>query len=89
MIAGRPAPVVGRVSMDSTTIDLGDIPAAIGDEVTVIDPDPVSPASVYALAKWSETIPYEILSRIGPHPAGHYGITIGSSDGGGRHKGVH
>lgn len=66
MIAGRQAKVVGRVSMDSTTIDLGDIPASVGDEVTLLDSDPVSPVSVYALAKWAETIPYEILSRIGP-----------------------
>ncbi len=66
MLAGRPAPVVGRVSMDSMTIDLGDIAADIGDEVTLLDCDPLSPASAYALARWADTIPYEILSRIGP-----------------------
>jgi alanine racemase len=67
MVHGRPAPVVGRISMDLTTIDLGDVPAAgVGDEVTLLDPDPLSPASVYALARWGETIPYEVLCRIGP-----------------------
>jgi alanine racemase len=59
--------VIGRVSMDMTTIDLTDIPQAnLGDEVTIIDNDPLSPASAYELAKLAETIPYEILCRIGP-----------------------
>ena len=67
MVQGQPAAVVGRVSMDLTTIDLTDHPhAAVGEEVTLLDDDPLSPASVYNLAKWAETIPYEILSRIGP-----------------------
>jgi alanine racemase len=50
-----------------TTIDLTDIPAAaMGDEVTVMDNDPLSLASVYELARLADTIPYEILCRIGP-----------------------
>lgn len=66
MLGGRAAPVVGRVSMDSITLDLSDHPAAgLGDEVTLLDNDPLSPASVYKLAEWDETIPYEILCRIG------------------------
>jgi alanine racemase len=67
IVANKRAPVIGRVSMDLTTIDLSDIPqAAIGDEVTVIDNDPLSPASAYELARHAETITYEILCRIGP-----------------------
>jgi alanine racemase len=60
------APVVGRVSMDLTTIDLAQVPMArLGDEVTILDDDPLSAASVYKLAKWANTIPYEIFCRIG------------------------
>jgi alanine racemase len=67
MVAGQPAPVAGRVSMDLTVIDLQNAPhATIGDDVTVLDDDPVSPASVYHIAELAGTIPYEILSRIGP-----------------------
>ena len=67
MLHGRPAPVVGRISMDLTTVDLADVPhAAVGDEVTLLDPDPLSPASVYKLARLADTIPYEVLCRIGP-----------------------
>jgi alanine racemase len=66
MINGCRAPVLGRVSMDLTTIDLSQVPmASLGDEVVVLDSDPLSPASVYRLAEWAETIPYEIISRIG------------------------
>ncbi len=66
LVNGLPCPVVGRVSMDLITIDLG--PAgdqAIGDEVTLLDADPLSPASAYALAQLSQTIPYELFCRIG------------------------
>jgi len=67
IVQGKRAPVVGRVSMDLITIDLSEIPQAnLGDEVTVIDDDPLSPASAYELARLADTIPYEILCRIGP-----------------------
>jgi alanine racemase len=67
IVQGKRAPVIGRVSMDLITIDLTEIPQAnLGDEVTVIDDDPLSPASAYELARLADTIPYEILCRIGP-----------------------
>ena len=53
--------------MDLTTIDLHDAPSAqIGGEVIVMDDDPLSPASVYALSEIAHTIPYELFTRIGP-----------------------
>ena len=67
LVHGCVAPVVGRVSMDLTTIDLSQVPSAhIGDEVVLLDDNPLSPCSIYRLAEWSETIPYEVLCRIGP-----------------------
>ncbi|HVT90911.1 MAG TPA: alanine racemase [Tepidisphaeraceae bacterium] len=67
IVHGQAVPVVGRVSMDLTTIDLHDVPATqVGDEVTVMDNDPMSAASIYALAEIAETIPYELFTRIGP-----------------------
>lgn len=63
----RQLPVVGRVSMDFTTVDLSAVPnAVVGDEVTVLDNDPIAPNSVYRLAEIAKTIPYEIFCRIGP-----------------------
>jgi alanine racemase len=67
IIQGKAAPVIGRVSMDFLTIDLGEVPqATIGDDVTLLDDDPLSPASIYKLAEWGQTIPYEICCRVGP-----------------------
>jgi alanine racemase len=66
IIHGVPVPVVGRVSMDMATVDLHDVPQAqVNDEVTIMDDDPVSPASAYALAELAGTIPYEVFTRIG------------------------
>jgi alanine racemase len=66
LVEGRFAPVIGRVSMDLTVIDLTDIPSSRpGDEVVLLDSDPLSPVSVYRLAEWSGTIPYEVFCRIG------------------------
>jgi len=62
----KTAPVVGNISMDLITLDLRNCPEAkIGDDVIVVDDDPLSPASVYRLAELAHTIPYEILTRIG------------------------
>jgi alanine racemase len=66
LVRGTPVRVVGRVSMDYITIDLGDLPqASVGDDVTVLDNDPLSPASIYALSRLADTIPHEILCRLG------------------------
>jgi alanine racemase len=66
MVNGYPAPIAGRVSMDLTVIDLTECPSAnLGDDVVVLDSDPLSPASVYRIAELAETIPYEIFCRIG------------------------
>ncbi|MGA2499279.1 MAG: alanine racemase [Tepidisphaeraceae bacterium] len=66
IVHSRPAPVLGRVSMDYTTIDLSHIPESLpGDEVTVLDSDPLSPASAYRLAEIADTIPYELFTWIG------------------------
>jgi alanine racemase len=66
LVHDKPTPVVGRVSMDLTTIDLSNASQAqVGDEVTILDNDPLSPASAYELAKLADTIPYEILCGVG------------------------
>lgn len=65
-VGGRDVPVVGRVSMDQTILDLSAAPhAGVGDEVEVISDDPSVPHSVEALARLAGTISYEIISRLG------------------------
>ncbi|TXF88933.1 alanine racemase [Neolewinella aurantiaca] len=57
------APTVGSICMDMTTIDVTDLPAVrAGDEVTLFGPN--HPIEILAAA--AQTIPYEILTGIGP-----------------------
>ncbi len=59
------APVVGRVSMDWTTIDVTDIPdVKVGDQVTLIGSQGDSSISVEDIAAVAETISYEITCGI-------------------------
>lgn len=67
---GLPAPVVGRVSMDLTMIDLTDHPgAAVGDEVILIGRQGNTTITAEELAAWAETIPYEITCSTGSRNA--------------------
>lgn len=62
---GRRCPVIGRVTMNMTIIDLGpSTEVREGDEVVLIGQQ--GDESVWAdqLAEWCETIPYEIFTRI-------------------------
>ncbi|MCY7292060.1 MAG: bifunctional UDP-N-acetylmuramoyl-tripeptide:D-alanyl-D-alanine ligase/alanine racemase, partial [Ferruginibacter sp.] len=60
MINGNPAPVIGNICMDMTMLDITDIDANEGDEVIVFGEEP----TVSNVAKWADTIPYEILTNI-------------------------
>lgn len=60
------APIIGRVSMDQTAIDLTELPAvAIGDEVVLIDDRRERPNSVESLARSLGTISYEVTCLLG------------------------
>lgn len=72
LIAGRRAPVVGRVSMDLTVIDVSDVLASEGERVcemgslvTLIGAEGGEEVSAFELAALCDTIPYEILTGIG------------------------
>ena len=59
-VKGRPAPIVGRVCMDSCMIDITDIPGVkMGDEVTVFGPDGGDTADT--IAAKTQTINYEVV----------------------------
>ncbi|MEN9613765.1 MAG: hypothetical protein RLZZ347_72 [Candidatus Parcubacteria bacterium] len=60
-----PCPIVGRVSMNITTIDIGAVPnPKLNDLVTVIGTDRNAPNSAEHIAKLCETSPYEIFIHI-------------------------
>lgn len=66
LIAGRSYPVVGRVCMDQTMIDLGpDQPtAAVGDEVVLMGVSGAERIGVEELARLMDTITYEVTCLI-------------------------
>ena len=66
LVRGRRAPIVGRVSMDLTTVDVSGIPeAALGDEAVILGTSGGETLGADQIAAWGETIPWEILCGIG------------------------
>lgn len=67
LIRGRRAPMVGRISMDLTVVDVTGIPdVAAGDAVTLIGRDGEEEITVDDVAARVGTIGYEILTGLGP-----------------------
>jgi alanine racemase len=67
LIGGRRAPVVGRVSMDMTMVDVTDLPEIkTGDPVVLLGAQGSTSVTAADLAGMADTIPYEILCSIGP-----------------------
>ena len=59
------APIVGRVTMDMTMVDVTEIPdCAVGDEVVLIGTQNGATLSALELSNWAETNAYEILCGI-------------------------
>jgi alanine racemase len=65
-INGTRAPVVGRVCMDLTMIDLTELERVReGDEVTILSSDHATGPTAKEMADLANTIPYEILTSLG------------------------
>jgi alanine racemase len=66
LVRGCAAPIVGRVSMNMTMIDVTRIPGvSVGDEVVVIGEQAGRRASAEGMADALGTINYEVVTRIG------------------------
>ncbi|MCX5698012.1 MAG: alanine racemase [Candidatus Omnitrophica bacterium] len=65
IIRGKLFKVSGRVCMDQTMVDVGDLPVKIGDEVVLIGRQGSSSISAEELAALSGTISYEIVCGLG------------------------
>jgi alanine racemase len=67
LIRGKRAPVVGRVCMNLTMVDVSDIPQArLEEEVVLLGRDGEEKVSAETMAEWAGTINYEIVTRISP-----------------------
>ena len=65
LMRGNEAPVVGRVSMDLTLVDVTGLDARIGDRVVCLGAAENRRVTAWDLARAAGTIPYEILCGIG------------------------
>lgn len=64
-VAGRRFTVAGRVCMDQFVVDVGDLPAAAGDEVVIFGDGRDGGPTAQDWADAAGTISYEIVTRIG------------------------
>ena len=68
LVRGRHVPLVGRVCMDMSFLDLTDVPgAAVGDAVTLIGRDGAERITAEQLGAACGTIGYEIVARLPAH----------------------
>ena len=66
LVQGQRVPIVGRVCMDQTLVNVGRIPeVCVGDKVTLIGRDGNQKISAEDVAERAHTIPYDILTRVG------------------------
>ena len=79
LIRGQRAPIRGRICMDQFVVDVSDIPGVrLGDEVVAIGTQGNATLSPAEVARWAETINYEITTGLLPQVVrvyqrnGHY-----------------
>lgn len=66
LINGRKVPIIGRICMDQTLVDVSTVPnVSQGDTATIIGTDGEESISAYEIAAKCGTITNEILSRLG------------------------
>jgi alanine racemase len=67
LIHGKPAPLVGRVSMEKCAVNVSDIPnVTAGDEVVLLGQQGNEAITAEMIAQWLETINYEVVTSMIP-----------------------
>jgi len=65
LIRGQRCPVLGRVTMDQTVVDVTDVPGVTrGDEVVLVGRQEGAEISITEFSRWSDTIPWEVLCSV-------------------------
>jgi len=83
LVRGRRVPVVGRVCMDMTLVDVTDLPEACeGDEVVVYGQQGGECVSIEEVAERTSTVPHNVLTAISRRVPRVYRSDPGGSTGG-------
>ncbi len=66
LIGGRRCPVLGRVTMDQTVVDVTDVPGEVrcGDPVVLVGRQAGQEITLIEFSRWSDTIPWETLCSV-------------------------
>ena len=65
LLHGRRCPILGRVTMDQTIVDVTDVPGvAVGDVATILGAQGGDRISVREFCAWSDCIPWEALCTL-------------------------
>lgn len=72
LIGGRRRRIVGAVTMDHLLVDCGNDAPAVGDEVTLLGRQGDEEITAVDWARWLDTIPYEMVTRISSRVARVY-----------------
>jgi len=65
LIGGRRCPVLGRVTMDQTVVDVTDLPGvACGDEAVLVGRQGGDEITIAEFSGWADTIPWETLCSV-------------------------
>lgn len=72
LINGESVPVIGRISMDYTTCDLGDVPCSPGDEAVIFGASGKEYISVSEAASLRRSHDYDVLCSVGPRSERRY-----------------
>ena len=65
LIRGQRCPILGRVTMDQTIVDVTDLPdVAVGDEVVLVGRQAGAEIPLAEFSRWADTIPWETLCSV-------------------------
>jgi alanine racemase len=65
LVQGRRCPVLGRVTMDQTVVDVTDLAkVACGDEAVLVGRQDGSEITIAEFSQWADTIPWETLCSV-------------------------
>lgn len=80
LIRGRRCPVIGRVTMDQTIVDVTDLGTEVrcGDPVVLVGRDGSERITVAEFSAWSDTIPWETLCSVTKRVPRHYRTALGT-----------
>ncbi|HEY0944889.1 MAG TPA: alanine racemase [Opitutaceae bacterium] len=78
LVRGQRCPVIGRVTMDQTIVDVTDVPGVLcGDEAVLVGRQEEAEISVAEFSRCAETIPWETLTSVTKRVPRRYRTSLG------------